>query len=139
MALGFQSIVKYDKGGCGPMSDSKFTLTLPFDYEIVLALFSLKLISEGFHVAHSFELHASCASFTETTCPHNGKSACDCRLVTLLAYEQNGLSIPLVFHGHAGQTEVFIDTISGRTNLDFDKRIQAVLQEESATLLKLNR
>ena len=120
------------------MISDKFSITLPFDCEIVLALFSLKLVSEGFHVAHSFEIESACTSFTETACPHTGKSPCDCQLVTVFAYEQNGSSIPLVFHGHAGQTEMYIDTATGRPNLDLIRRIWGVLQRESETLLEIN-
>lgn len=120
------------------MNSDKFSITLPFDCEVVLALFSLKLASEGFHVAHSFELEAACASFTDMTCPHTGKTPCDCQLVVLLAYEQNGSSIPLVFHGHAGQTEVSIEATSRQPDLDLIKRVQAILQEESAALLEMN-
>jgi hypothetical protein len=118
------------------MCDRKFSITLPFDCEIVLALFSLKLVSKGFYVAPSFGLQAACASFTQNTCPHDGTSSCDCKLVTLLVYEKSGLSIPLVFHGHAGQTEIYTRFSTRQDELQL--RIQKVLEEESDALLRLN-
>jgi hypothetical protein len=120
------------------MSSDKFSTTLPLDCKVVLLLISLKLLAEGYYVASSFELEAACASFTETVCPHTGESPCKCRLVSLFAYERNGSSVPLVFHGYAGQTEVYIDTDTDQLDLDLIRRIQAILQAESNTLLSLD-
>jgi hypothetical protein len=120
------------------MNSEKFSIPLPFDIDTVLALISLRLVSEGFAVAHSFELDSACASFTETACPHTGRSPCDCRLVTLFACNQNDPPVPLVFHGHADRTEIHIETTAQQPDLDLVEQIQAILQNESVALMSLN-
>ena len=142
MALGISAIVSYherESSQITPMNTENFSITLPFDIDSTLALISLRLGSEGLAVAHSFDLDSACASFTQTTCPHTGKSPCECRLVTLLACEQNGSAIPLVFHGHANQTEIHIEASAQPLDRSLLERIWAIIVNESMALISLNK
>lgn len=119
------------------MSESRATsfITLPIHYTVVFAMVSMKLVAEGFLLSAPFELQSACSSLTDPICPHTRESPCGCTLLAMYVNERDGKHVPLVLHGHGGQTEIFLDR--GESAGETAERVRKVLQEESETLLQI--
>jgi hypothetical protein len=63
-----------------------------------------RLAADGMKVIRSFDLQTARAAHVDCTCPHHGKDECDCQLVVLLVYDDQGTPITLVAHGKDNKT-----------------------------------
>jgi len=59
----------------------------------------------GFQVMRSFDLNAARAAHVACSCPHHGTNLCDCQLVVLLVYDQDGPPATLTAHSRDGRTQ----------------------------------
>jgi hypothetical protein len=86
-------------------------LTLQSDSQAVIEGSIRRLEQSGLQVIRSFDLKVARSTHVGCTCPHHGTQQCDCQMVVLLVYEQEGSPITLVAHGHDGQTHIaLVDT-----------------------------
>jgi hypothetical protein len=95
------------------MSQKLPLLDFPLDCQTAVALAICRLTEAGLRVTRSFELDSACAPFTNTNCPHSGKTPCDCKLVVLIVGDAESGSIPLVFHDCDGRTELIMEDVPG--------------------------
>jgi hypothetical protein len=86
-------------------------LTLQFDSQAVIVQTIQRLERSGLQVMRSFDLSVARAAQVDCTCPYHGTENCDCQMVMLLVYGQDGQPVTLVVHGHDGKTHIaLVDT-----------------------------
>lgn len=59
----------------------------------------------GYQVIRSFDLNAARTAHGECSCPHHGTDMCDCQMVVLLVYGQEGPPATLTAHCRDGRTQ----------------------------------
>ena len=59
----------------------------------------------GYQVMRSFDLNAARAAHVDCSCPHHGTTMCDCQMVVLLVYGQDGPPVTLTAHSRDGRTQ----------------------------------
>jgi YHS domain-containing protein len=85
--------------------------TLDTDSQVAIEQSIQRLDSAGLQVMRSFDLKVARAAHIECACPHHGTDQCDCQMVVLLVYGQDGSPATLVVHGHDGQVQIaLVDT-----------------------------
>lgn len=93
------------------MYQTSTTLTLQSDSQTAIEQAVQRLELAGLQVMRSFDLKVARAAHVDCTCPHHGTEQCDCQMVVLLVYGQEGAPATLVVHGHDGQTQIaLVDT-----------------------------
>ena len=86
-------------------------ITLQTDSQAAIEASIRGLERAGLQVMRSFDLKVARAAHVGCTCPHHGTEQCDCQMVVLLVYGQDGPPATLVVHGHDGQTQIaLVDT-----------------------------
>ena len=63
-----------------------------------------RLSADGLRVMPSFDLQVARSAHVDCTCPHHGKKECDCQLLVLLVYEDQGPPLTLVAHSKDSKT-----------------------------------
>ena len=86
------------------MSQGTYLLTLNLDSKKAVKRMMDRLASDGMQVIRSFDLQTARAAHVDCTCPHHGKDECDCQLVVMLVYDDQGTPITLVAHGKDNKT-----------------------------------
>jgi hypothetical protein len=86
------------------MSQGTYLLTLNLDSKKAVKRMMDRLAADGMKVIRSFDLQTARAAHVDCTCPHHGKDECDCQLVVLLVYDDQGTPITLVAHGKDNKT-----------------------------------
>jgi hypothetical protein len=74
-------------------------LTLELDSEIAVGRMVDRLTADGMQVIRSFDLQTARNAHVDCECPHHGKDECDCQLVVLLVYDEQGKLLTVVAHG----------------------------------------
>jgi hypothetical protein len=93
------------------MYQTSAILTLQSDSSTVIEESTRRLDSAGLQVMRSFDLKIARAAHVNCTCPYHGTDQCDCQMVVLLVYSQDGPPVTLVIHGRDGQTQIaLVDT-----------------------------
>jgi hypothetical protein len=86
------------------MSQGTYLLTLNLDSKNAVKRMMDRLAADGMKVIRSFDLQTARAAHVDCTCPHHGKDECDCQLVVMLVYDDQGTPITLVAHGKDNKT-----------------------------------
>jgi hypothetical protein len=86
------------------MSQGTYLLTLNLDSKKAVKRMMDRLAADGMKVIRSFDLQTARAAHVDCTCPHHGKDECDCQLVVMLVYDDQGTPITLVAHGKDNKT-----------------------------------
>lgn len=86
------------------MSREKHFLTLNLDSKLAVERMLDRLSAEGLRVMRSFDLQAARSAHVDCTCPHHGEEECDCQLVVLLVYGDQGTPFTLVAHSKDSKT-----------------------------------
>lgn len=68
----------------------------------------------GLQVLVSFDSHHVRESAAPAACPHHGASNCDCQVVILLVYNEDGQPATLMAHGQDGETWISLVTAPGQ-------------------------
>jgi hypothetical protein len=105
--------------------NSLFTLRL--EPNVLLDLIVGMLENDGLRVICSFDLQAACASFEANICPHHGQAPCDCQMLVMLVYAEEGDPLALVAHGHMGRVQVGIREESVGANHALETRVRSLL------------
>ena len=79
-------------------------LTLNLDSKNAVNRIIDRLTADGMQVIRSFDLQIARAAHVDCKCPHHGKDECDCQLVVLLVYDEQGILLTLVAHGNDNKT-----------------------------------
>jgi hypothetical protein len=85
-------------------SQAWLDVQLPVAGELALGAAVSTWIAEGFRVVRSSAIDGACASFSHNTCPHTGKSPCDCLVVVLFVSRNGDGPVTVVAHGHEDET-----------------------------------
>jgi len=86
------------------MSNLTPILTLSQPTERTITWTMQRLMSSGFHVEQTFDLHAARMLQVDCPCPKHGKSDCTCQMVVLLVRGQEIQPGTIVVYGHDGET-----------------------------------
>mgnify|MGYP001815318165 FL=1 len=82
----------------------------------------------GLRLMISFDSHLTRIAKTSVACPHHGMSACDCRIVILLVYDEESQPATLLAHGQDGATWIsMVDTPGQRPLTGLEKGIKGAL------------
>lgn len=114
-------------------------IELPVDSEEAVASVTGKLEESGLGVVRSFDLRSACAASPNQTCPHHGKSECDCQLVVLMVLDRVEQPASLMLHTYNGQTQVGLSASPGhQPSPRFEKRLRRILRQskQAATTLE---
>lgn len=65
----------------------------------VLTLVNQQLTSAGFRVVQTFDLQVARLAHPDCPCPHHGTADCNCQMIVLLVYGNQGGPATLVIHG----------------------------------------
>lgn len=85
-------------------------LTLNLDSKHAVKRMMDRLAADGMHIVRSFDLQNARAAHVECKCPHHGNDECDCQLVVMLVYDEQGTLLTLVAHGKENKTHfVLVD------------------------------
>ena len=89
----------------GSMQSQGFSdVQLPVAGELAIGAAVSTWIAEGFRVVRSSAIDGACASFSHNTCPHTGKSPCECLVVVLFVSRNGDRPVTVVAHGHEDAT-----------------------------------
>ena len=72
------------------------------------------LQSSSLRVMTSFDSQLTRTTPTPPTCPHHGTAACDCQIVILLVYDQDGQPATLLADGQDGETWISLVVAPGQ-------------------------
>lgn len=113
------------------MNRSKYLLTLKLDSDQAVGNVSRRLIVNGLQVVRSFDLRAARSTHTDCACPNHGTSDCDCQMVVLLVYDEQGEPLTLVAHTQDGCTQFkVVDTPGQRPHLLLKDAVLQALEIE---------
>lgn len=105
-------------------------LNLNMDSEAAIAKTVASLSKAGLLSIQSFDLQAARTAPALCACPHHGTDLCDCQMVVLLIYAEQGYPATLVVHGHQGQTHIsLVDTPAQRSAPELQQEILQALSE----------
>jgi hypothetical protein len=107
------------------MSNLTPILTLGQSAETTVAWIVQRLMSSGFQVEQTFDLHAARMSQVDCPCPNHGKSDCTCQMVVLLVHGQETQTRTIVVYGLDGETCISLLDMAGQSNEE--RIIQALL------------
>ncbi|HET9913432.1 MAG TPA: hypothetical protein VFQ13_16170 [Anaerolineales bacterium] len=85
-------------------------LTLNETSEKVQAWVSEELTSAGFRVVPTFNLKIARLAHPDCSCPYHGTDDCNCQMVVLLVYDEQGDPVTLVIHGQKDQAWLSLAT-----------------------------
>lgn len=85
-------------------------LTLNETSEKVQAWVSEKLTGAGFRVVPTFNLQIARLAHPDCSCPYHGTDDCNCQMVVLLVYDEQGDPVTLVIHGQKDQAWLSLAT-----------------------------
>lgn len=86
------------------MSQATYLLTLNLDSKNAVKRMMDRLSADGMQFIRSFDLQSARAAHVDCTCPHQGKNECDCQVVVLLVYDDQGTPLTLVAHSKDNKT-----------------------------------
>ena len=79
-------------------------------------------------VMTSFDSQLTRIPMTPSACPHHGTAACDCQIVILLVYDQDGQPATLLAHGQDGETWISLVVAPGqRSQARLENKIKRLL------------
>lgn len=110
------------------MSRETHFLTLNLDSKMAVERMLDRLSADGLRVMRSFDLQAARSAHVDCTCPHHGDEECDCQLVVLLVYEDQGSPLTLVAHSKDNKTHfALVDHPDGVQEGELKNKILRVL------------
>jgi len=86
------------------------------------------LTETGLRVMMSFDSHLARTATPSAACPHHGTADCDCQIVILLVYDQDGQPATLLAHGQDGETWISMVVAPGqRPHVRLENKIKQTL------------
>lgn len=104
-------------------------ITFMADCDEVISQVTQQLITAGYTVLESFDLHSVRAAHSDCTCPHHGTEKCNCQFVVLLVYGNDANPITLTIHSCDQQTELsIVDTPGQQESMQLKTSIQQAIE-----------
>jgi len=111
------------------MSTLTSILTLNQSSETTVAWTKQRLMTRGYQVERTFDLHAARTSQVDCPCPYHGTNDCTCQMIVLLVHGQRAQPITLVVHGHDGQTCLsMVDIENNAMDVDVIRALLPVME-----------
>ncbi len=122
------------------MNQTTYLLTLKLDNDQAVEQVTRRLFDDGLQVVRSFDLQTARSTHTNCTCPNHGTEECDCQMVVLLVYDEQGEPLTLVAHSQDGHTSFeIVDTAQQRPQGMIKAAVlQALTLEGFATIRRSN-
>lgn len=117
------------------MSQTTKLLTVSLESEAAVAKVIQRLSEDGLQVVRSFDLQIARSAHKHCVCNYHGTEQCDCQMIVLLVYEQQGQPLTMVVHSRNGQTHIeMVETPQQRPGWHLkDAILRALASEGSAT------
>ena len=113
------------------MSQGTHVLTLNLDSKRAVKKIMDRFSADGLRVMRSFDLQAAKSAHVNCTCPHHGKKECDCQLVVLLIYGDQGTPFTLVAHSKDSKTRFsLVEPPDGTQEGELKNKIRHALVSE---------
>jgi hypothetical protein len=110
-------------------------LVLDQTCEQVLAWINGKLSDAGFRVAQTFDLHVARLSHPDCPCPQHGTDDCNCQMIVVLVYGNQGDPATLVIHGQEGRAWLSLAIpVGGHSNQQLEVAIRRTLMPHRANI-----
>ena len=104
-------------------------LNLRQNTEETVAWAMQRLMTSGFQIERTFDLHAARMSQVDCPCPYHGTSNCTCQMIVLLVRGLRTQPVTLVVHGHDGQTCLsLVDSESNAMNKNVIRALIPVME-----------
>ena len=114
------------------MSDSTPFLVLEKSCNDAIDWVTRHVSNAGLQVQRTFDLQVARHSLAVCPCPHHGTYDCDCQMVVLFVYGNEGQPVSIVAHGYNNQTWfTIVDTPQQRVNTQLERAIEEALCVES--------
>lgn len=107
------------------MSNLTPILTLSQSADTTVAWMMHRLISRGYQVERTFDLHAARMSQADCPCPLHGTTDCSCQMVVFLVHGQEAQPGTIIVHGYDDET--CISLLDMASQLNQERIIQALL------------
>lgn len=109
-------------------------------YETTIAWIVEQLRNLGLQTTITFDLQVARHSHSNCACPHHGTEKCDCQMVIILIYEQNGSQpVSLVVHSHEAITQLsFVDTPQQPIHTQLEKTLLHILTPSVDSFLNID-
>ena len=95
--------------------------------DTAVPVFIERLQQSGLQVVRTFNLRETNCADAQCTCPNHGTEQCDCQMVVLLVYGNDGQPASLIAHGHHGQTWLSLAEFFDGGNSRLERQIRGVL------------
>ena len=110
-------------------------LVLDQTCEQVLTWINEKLTHASFRVVQTFDLHVARQAHPNCPCPQHGTDDCNCQMIILLVYGNQGDPATLVIHGQEGRASLSLAIpVDGHSNQHLEVAIRRVLVPHRANL-----
>lgn len=102
----------------------------------VQAWVNQQLTGAGLRTAQTFDLQVARLAHTDCPCPHHGTADCNCQMVVLLIYPQQGDPVTLVIHGQDNRTWLSLANPTGQhTNQHLETLVRRLLTPRTPNAL----
>ena len=110
-------------------------LVLDQTCEQALTWINGKLTHVGFRVVQTFDLQVARLAHPNCLCPHHGTDDCNCQMIVVLVYGNQGDPATLVIHGQDGKTWLSLSVpVNGHGNQHLEVTIRRTLMPHRANL-----
>lgn len=89
-------------------------LTLTGSGNEVASLMTSVLSRSNLRAVQSFDLNSARTEHANCGCPHHGTDLCNCQMIVLLVYGDNGPPVTITIHSRDGLTELALVTDSNQ-------------------------
>ena len=109
------------------MSQSAPFVSIHQPCDATVSVFVERLRQSGLQVVRTFDLRETRCADSECTCPNHSTEQCDCQMVVLLVYGDDGRPVSLIAHGHDGRTWLSLAEFFDGSNDHLERQIRITL------------
>lgn len=110
-------------------------LVLDQTCEQVLTWINGKLTHASFRVVQTFDLHVARLAHPNCPCPQHGTDDCNCQMIVVLVYGNQGDPATLVIHGQEGRAWLSLAIpVNGHSNQHLEVAVRRVLMPHRAEI-----
>ena len=110
-------------------------LVLDQTCEQVLAWINGKLTDAGFRLVKTFDLHVARYAHLGCPCPQHGTDDCNCQMIVVLVYGNQGDPATLIIHGQEGRAWLSLAIpVDGHSNQHLEVAVRRILMPHRADI-----
>lgn len=110
-------------------------LVLDQTCEQVLAWINGKLSDANFRLVKTFDLHVARQAHPNCPCPQHGTDDCNCQMIVVLVYGNQGDPATLIIHGQEGRAWLSLAIpVDGHSNQHLEVAIRRILMPHRADI-----